>query len=439
QKLDRYRAAAEALVERGHAYRDYATADELGAERQAAEREKRRFIYSRRWMAETAAERERYEAEGRQGVVRLQMPREGLCRFRDLIRGEVEFEWAREQDHVILRADGTPIYHLASVVDDHDMEISHVIRAEEHLSNTPRQIFIAQSLGYELPSYAHLPVVAEPGSKTKLSKRKLDKYLRNPDFARMYEHGRAIAEAIGLEMTVETFNPVVVDFYREVGYLPEAIVNYLLLLGWSLDDHTEFLSREESIENFSLERVGKSSASFDPQKLMAFQEHYMKLTPLEQRLEMVLPFLIAAGLLEVGAVESSRPRVRDIVEAAGDRLVVAGDILNYREFFVGTDDFAYDEAGLEKRLRSSEGAADLLAGFRDELATAEAFDAATLEQSLRDYVAARDVKLGQVIHALRVAVTGKTVGFGMFEILEILGRDACVARIDRALALVGRG
>src|SRR5690606_36941408 len=129
----------------------------------------------------------------RKGVVRLKMPREGKLVLKDHIRGEVEFEWAREQDHVVQRADGTPLYHLASVVDDFDFEISHVIRAEEHLPNTPRQVFIAQSLGYPLPEYAHLPYVAEPGSKNKLSKRKLAHYLKNQDFARLYDHGTEIA------------------------------------------------------------------------------------------------------------------------------------------------------------------------------------------------------------------------------------------------------
>ncbi len=198
---------------------------------------------ARRWMAETTEQAAGFEAEGRTAVVRLKMPREGVCRFRDLIRGEVEFEWAQEQDHVIQRADGSCLYHLASVADDAAMEISHVIRAEEHLSNTPRQIFIFEGLGHEPPEFAHLPFVAEPGSRNKLSKRKLDKYLKNPDFAKMHQHGVAIADAIGLETAAETFNPVIVDFYEKVGYLPDALVNYLLLLGWALDDRTEFFSR----------------------------------------------------------------------------------------------------------------------------------------------------------------------------------------------------
>ena len=192
------RRRSSELLAAGAAYYDYATTEEIQAEREAAEREKRPFLYSRRWMAETPAERARFEAQGRRPVVRLKMPREGTLVIHDLVRGQVEIEWAREQDHVIQRADGSCLYHLASVVDDHDFEITHVIRAEEHLSNTPRQIFIAQSLGYALPQYAHLPFVAEPGSKNKLSKRKLDKYLKNPDFAKLMKHGRKVAEALGL-------------------------------------------------------------------------------------------------------------------------------------------------------------------------------------------------------------------------------------------------
>ena len=438
ERSEHYKEAIAALLASGQAYRDYATAEELQSERQAAQEEKRRFIYSRHFMAETDEHAARFETEGRQAVVRLKMPRECVCRFVDRIRGDVEVEWAREQDQVVQRADGSVLYHLASVVDDHLMGVTHVIRAEEHLSNTPRQIFIARALGYKLPEYAHLPVVAEPGSKSKLSKRKLDKYLRNPDFARLYAQGLGVAEAIGLETRPETFNPVTVDFYREVGYLADAIVNYLLLLGWALDDRTEFFTRQEMVESFSLERVSKASASFDPQKLVAFEEHYMRQLPDEEALEMVLPYLERAGRIEVPADEATVERVRKVLRAAGDRIVVAGNILDYGELFVGDGEFPYDEAAFDKRLREPENAADLLAGYRDELARLEVFDVETLESSLRAFVEARGVKLGQVIHALRVAVTGKPVGFGMFEILEILGRRSSLARIDRALAAVER-
>src|SRR5437016_3905166 len=211
KKNARYQEAVKTLLDRGLAYWDYATPDETKAERDAADREKRQFVYSRRWMAKTPAERARFE--GRQAVVRLEMPRTGKCEFRDHIRGDVSFDWAREQDHVIQRADGTCLYHLANVIDDYDMKITHVIRAEEHLSNTPRQIFMIDGLGYPRPEYAHVPFVAEPGSKNKLSKRKIANYLKNPDFKKVYEHGESIARRMGLTTSADTFNPVIVDFY----------------------------------------------------------------------------------------------------------------------------------------------------------------------------------------------------------------------------------
>ena len=439
QRLDRYQAAVDKLLASGHAYRDYARPEELAEEREAAEREKRTFVYSRRWMADTPEKQAQFEAEGRLGVVRLKIPRDenaGKIVVDDLIRGRVEFDLAQEQDHVIQRADGTCLYHLASVVDDHEMGITHVIRAEEHLSNTPRQIFIAQSLGYELPRFAHLPVVAEPGSKTKLSKRKIAKYLKNPEFKQLYDHGRAIAARLGLEINDDTFNPVVVDFYEQVGYLPEAIVNYLLLLGWSYDDKTEYFTREEMIEHFSLERVNKSSASFDPAKLRAFQEHYFRALPTEEKVAKVLPFLQRAGLLSEPVQPDTRQYVARVVEAAGDRIKVAGDVLDFDEFFVADDALAYDEKDFAKRVRGDEQAVTLLKQFRDHLAEVEPFEPPALEAALKGFVEQQGIKIGQIIHALRVATTGKGVGLGMFDALALLGRQRCLQRIDRALSLV---
>jgi glutamyl-tRNA synthetase len=439
QRLDRYQAAVKNLVAAGAAYHDYATTDEIQAERDAAAAEKCDFVYSRRWMAETDAQRAAFEAQGRQPVVRLKMPREGTLVLEDLVRGRVEFAWAREQDHVVQRTDGTCLYHLASVVDDHDMQISHVIRAEEHLSNTPRQVFIAQSLGYPLPQYAHLPYVAEPGSKHKLSKRKLDKYLKNADFARLNQHGQAIAAAIGLTTAAETFNPVVVDFYEQVGYLPDAIINYLALLGWSLDDRTEDFSREELITHFSLDRVNKAPASFDPQKLWAFQERYMNRLPIKQKVARLVPFLQQAGLVANPPPCDLAPYLTQIAQAAGDRIKTAGDILEYRDFFTPDDQLTYDEKAFDKRIRSAPEAAGLLTKFRDRLAETDPFTAENIDRELQEFVAAEGVQIGQLIHPLRLAVTGKTVGFGLFETLAILGRPRCLARIDRAIGCARPG
>jgi glutamyl-tRNA synthetase len=333
---------------------------------------------------------------------------------------------------VIQRADGSCLYHLATVIDYHDFHISHVIRAEEHLSNTPRQIFIAQGLGYALPRFAHLPYVAEPGSKTKLSKRKLDKYLKNREFKALCDRGQQIAERLGITTQADAFNPVIVDFYRQIGFLPDAVNNYLVLLGWSLDDKTEFFTREEMIEHFSLDRVNKSPASFDAQKLMAFQERYFNGLPIKQKVAMVVPYLQTAGLLETPPPCETAPLVAQILEAAGDRLKVAGDILDYDDFFVADEALVYDRQAFEKRIGKPEEALGLLKQFREQLASAGTFDAGSLESLLKDWVEAKQIKIGQIIHALRVAVTGKATGFGMFDTLAILGKEKCLVRIDRA-------
>jgi glutamyl-tRNA synthetase len=435
QKLEYYQAAVRTLVERGFAYWDYATPDELKAEREAAEKQKRTWVYSRRWMAQDAADRRRFESEDRQGTVRLKMPREGVCEYTDHIRGPMKVAWAGEQDHVIQRANGTCLYNLANVVDDRDMKITHVIRAEEHLSNTPRQIFIAQGLRCHRPEYVHLPFVAEPGSQNKLSKRKLAQYLRSSDFKKVHEKAQAIARAIGLKTSDETFNPVIVDFYEQVGYLPDAILNYLLLLGWALDDRTEMFSREEMIRAFSLERVNRSPASFDVGKLSAFQARYMAALPVEPKLDMVLPYLVRAKLIPDPPDDATRARVREIVQAAGERLRIAGDILDYTDFFTADDQLPIDDKAFDKRIRKPEKARTLLAAVRTSLENAQAFDAPGLERLVQDFVQAQGVELGDVIHALRVAVTGKAVGFGLYETLAILGKQRCLARIDRALAL----
>jgi glutamyl-tRNA synthetase len=431
ERLDRYQAAVASLLDKGLAYHDYATADELKAERETAEKEKRPFLYSRRWSAETPGDRARFESEERKSVVRLKMPREGACRFHDHIRGDMTVEWTQEADHVIQRADGSCLYNLANVVDDHDMRITHVIRAEEHLSNTPRQIFIARGLGYDLPEYAHVPFVAEPGSKNKLSKRKLSQYLKNPDFRGAYEHGQAIAAAIGLTANADTFNPVIVDFYREVGYLPDALVNYLLLLGWSLDDKTEFFTRREMIEHFSLERVNKAAASFDVKKLRAFQERYMALESVERRTEMALPFLRKAQLIPVPISTEVVAKVTAIVRAAGERIKVAGDILDYAAFFLPDDRLSYDEKAFNQHIRKAAANA-LLRKMRQRLETAT-FEANALETLVQEFAGAEGVKLNDINQPLRVAVTGKSIGFSAYETLALLGREHCLARIDGAL------
>ncbi|MFO0810478.1 MAG: glutamate--tRNA ligase [Gemmataceae bacterium] len=435
QRLDRYQAAVQELLAKGLAYWDYATPDETKAEMDAAEKEKRPKIYSRRWMAATDADRKRFEAEGRTGAVKLKMPREGACEFADHVRGTVRVEWATEQDTVIQRSDGTVTYNLANVVDDFDMRITHVIRAQEHLSNTPRQVFMLEGLGYPRPEYAHVPFVAEPGSKNKLSKRKIPQYLKNPDFKRVYDHGKAVADHLGHATTAETFNPVIVDFYREVGYLPAALLNYLVLLGWSFDDKTEDFTRQQMIDLFSLERVAKAPASLDVKKLFAFQGRYMQALPVAEKVERVRPYLTRAGLAADPAF------VTKAVEAAGPRLNVAGDILDYDYLFLPDDRIGFDAAVAGKHLTAAfKGAAhpapplaDVLTKLRGVVAAAEPFTPEALKAGVESVAQAEGAKAGPLSQVLRVATTGQEVGFSAYDTLALLGRERCLARVDRAL------
>ena len=433
QRLERYQAAAKKLLDAGLAYRDYATTAEMTAERETAEKAKTDFVYSRKWMAETEEQIAAFEAEGRSHVVRLKMPREGKCEFQDLVVGEVSVQWSAEADHAIQRADGTCLYHLANVVDDAEFEITHVVRGIEHLSNTPRQIFIAQGLGYTLPNYAHIPYVAEPGSKKKLSKRKIAEYLNSKDFKRLYQSGANIADRIGLETDPATFSPVLVDFYEKIGFSPDAVVNYLLLLGWSLDDKTETFSRKEMLEHFSLDRVVKSAASFDPQKLLAFQGRYMEEVPLKRKTKLCKKYLEHAKVTEAPIDCDELAMMKNIIDAAGDRLLMAGDILNFDDFFAEDDQLQYDAKAWQKRMVKPEQAGFLIGELYKVLNVHEEFSAEELEKTIKGFCEEQSIKIGDIIHALRVSVTGKAAGFGMFDTLEILGRERVLNRISLSL------
>lgn len=427
QRADLHKAAVAKLLESGHAYRDYALPEELKAEREAAEKRGERFFYDRRWMAADDEAATVYEAEGRLATIRLKMPREGDCVIEDFVRGTVTVAWETEQDHVIARTDGSPLYHLACVIDDHEFAITHVVRAEEHLPNTPRQIFILESLGYQRPQYAHVPYVAEPGGTAKLSKRKLKKYLKNKGFADLLEHGNRIARKCKIATSDETFNPVIVDFYREIGFSAEALLNYLLLLGWSLDGEREKFTIDEMVELFSLDRVTKAPSSFDPQKLMAFQADHFASLPDADRLSAVAPFAISAGFAQT----ADDPILAAVVTAAGDRLKIAGDIIDFEYCF--SDVIEYDPKAFTKRIVKPENACDLLSGFRQVVLAADQFDAQATEALLKGFCETSEIKIGQIIHAVRVAVTGTAVGFGVFETLAILGKDKVAVRIENAV------
>ena len=422
QRRDRYAQAAARLEAAGHAYRDYSTEEQRAADK--AEAARRKLPYRFRRMPLSDEQRARYEAEGRPYALRFAVPPGRTIVVHDLIKGDVQQRSDEVGDFVIIRPDGSPLYNFASVVDDADMEVTHVVRAEEHLSNTFAQILVFEALGYPLPRFAHVPYVAAPGSKVKLSKR----------------HG-----AVGLD-----------EFINE-GYLPVAMMNYLARLGWSYDATSEIFSRDELVAKFSLEQVNSAPASHDPDKLFWIQGEWMKTLSPAEKVERALPYVRHAddwlawnerrgregyrseGVLPflrepAAADDALRARVRAVVDALGDRLKVFSDIVRLGRYFF-TDAITYDPDAVKRRLRK-EGIPEVLAALDDWLATVEPFEVEVLEESLQRLVDARGWKKGDVVNALRVAVTGQGVGPGLYDCLSILGRATCRARVAATLAML---
>jgi glutamyl-tRNA synthetase len=434
QRGEIYKAAAQRLLDDRKAYRDFETTEEIQRQREAAEREKRPFISSRRSLELSDAEVRQYLAEGKPHVVRFLVPRGQTLPLDDVVRGHVEWDTSLIADPVIMRPDGTPLYNFATVIDDAGMDISHVIRAEEHLSNTPIQILLHHALGNTLPVFAHIPFVTAPGTTKKLSKRDLKKYRENPKFRRMFDAADQVFPQIGMGSS-ETLNPVMVEYYERIGFLPEAVLNALARLGWSLDDRTENMPLSTVVENFTLERIVKNPAGLDPDKLYSFQTHWMSQVPLEQKVDACLPYLTKAKLIADPPNPETRDYVRRVIGALGERLKVYSDILDARDFFVPDDQLEYDEAAFKKRVLV-DGAAERLKKFRERLAEVQPFEPVALEGVFHKFVESEGIKPADVIHAVRVAVTGKSTGPGLFECLGLLGRQRCLARIDRALARV---
>ncbi|MGQ0635506.1 MAG: glutamate--tRNA ligase [Planctomycetaceae bacterium] len=432
QRGDLYRAAAGRLETQGLAYRDYATKEEIDADRKQAEREKRPYINIRRSVELTADQRAEFEKQSRPWVLRFLVPRIEKIIVHDLIRGIVEWNAALIPDPVILRADGTPLYNFATVVDDAQMQITHVIRAEEHLSNTPVQVLLHRALGHALPEFAHVPYVAAPGSKEKLSKRKIEQYRKNPQFKKMFEKADEVFPQLGLTGSA-ALDPVMVEYYERIGYLPAAVLNALGRLGWSLDDTTEILSLATMIEHFTLDRVVQAPAGFDPDKLYSFQGHWMKELPLAQKVSGCVPYLIQAKLLTKPMAEETARFVEQVVVALGERLKVFSDILGARYFF--TDEFEYDEKNFDKRVRA-DGAPSHLRAFRQRLESLAPYTVPALEQAVHEYCESTGAQTGMLIHALRLSATGQPVGPGVYDCLALLGREKSLARIDGALARI---
>ncbi len=419
QRGSLYQAALERLIAGGYVYRDYSTDDERKAMRESAEREKRAFRF--RNPNYTEAQLAGFEAEGRPFAWRFVVPPDRDLVLDDLVRGEVPVNTRDVADFVVARADGSPLYNFASVVDDAEMAITHVIRAEEHLNNTFPQILLFEALGYTLPRFAHVPFVAKPGTKKKMSKR--DGFPTGPD-------GKPDPDADPAD------NFTNLAYYRERGYLAVALMNYLARLGWSYDDKQELFGRDELIEKFDLDRVIDSPAAHDEDKLFWIQGEKMRDLADDAKVDGVLPYLIREGLVGESPDEPTRQRILAVIAALSDRLKTFPDILNLgRFFFQTTDQITYEPKAVDKRLKK-EGVSEILERFDAVLAEVEPFQEAHLESVVHSEAESLGAGMGKVVNAIRVAVTGQGVGPGLYECLVILGRQECRDRIARTRAML---
>ena len=365
ERHGRHAEVVQRLLDEGHAYRSTANREQIEA-----------------WKAEHGNRGFRGEDEG-EGAVRLRVPDEGTTVVKDVIRGESAFENALQDDLVIARADGTPVYHLAVVVDDLDMGVTHVVRGADHYSNTPKQMLILQAMGAEVPLYAHVPLLHGPDGK-KLSKR----------------HGAASVQEL-----------------RDKGYLPEAVRNYLALLGWGTEESQEFFTTEELIEAFSLERVSRSPAVFDEQKLRHMNGRYLRELGLDD---------LTARLEE----RTGRSGLRGAAEITQEKISTLEEFWPLSGFFF--DGPADDPAAREKTLGSPEALGRLEAA-REALAGAGEWTEKSLETALQGVLERSGAKPRQVYQPIRVALAGTTVSPGIFETLRLLGRDESLRRIDDTL------
>ncbi|MGB9892441.1 MULTISPECIES: glutamate--tRNA ligase [Thermodesulfovibrio] len=386
-RMETYKAYAYKLLEEGKAYRCYCTPEELEERRQQAMKEGKPPRYDRRC-------REIKETLNKPFAIRFKMPLEGETVVDDLVKGKVTFKNSEIEDLVILRSDGTPTYNFCVVVDDFEMGITHVIRGEDHLNNTPKQIHIYHALGMNPPEFAHIPMILGT-DRARLSKR----------------HGATSVLS-----------------YRDEGYLSEALVNFLARLGWSYGDK-EIFTREELIKYFNLEQVGKANAIFNAEKLLWLNSEYIKLTPEEKLLEFVKPFLIKEGYLKEGetldkdwacrAIKSLKERCRTLKELA--------HAMRY---------YLLDYVDIEPKAKEKYINAETIPVLREvteKLAALEEFTQERIEKIFMDIVNEKGLKLGQVAQPVRVVMTGSTVSPGIYEVLEIVGKEKTLKRLRRVI------
>ena len=401
QRLDLYKRYAEELVRGGAAYRCYCSPERLEAMREGQVARKEPPGYDRHCRALTAKQIADYEAQGIVPVVRLKAPLDGETSFNDLIRGSITVDNRTLDDLVLLKSDGYPTYHLANVVDDHLMEISHIMRADEWIPSTPRHQLIYQALGWTPPLYAHLPVILDPSGKGKMSKRKK----RSPD-------GREF--------------PVLMREFRAAGYLPEAMFNFLALVGWSYDDKTDILTKDQIIGAFDLDSINAASAAFSYDKLDWMNGLYIRALPPSDLAARLQPVLEQAGYqADVRTVECIAPLIQERIKTLNDAVAMTDF------FFRELQD--YDAGLLLGKKMTPESARAALARARQVLAEAD-FTEETLDAALRAAAEGMGLKAGDFFTPIRVAVTGKTVSPPLFGTLLTLGRERVLARIDRALS-----
>ena len=396
QRLELYREVADRLLKQELAYQCYCPPERLELMRQEQMRRKQPPGYDRRCRNLTREQKAEMEAREIIPVVRFKTPLEGQTSFNDLLHGQIVFENSTLDDFVLLKSDGYPTYHLANIVDDHLMAISHVLRADEWLSSTPRHVLLYQTLGWQPPQFAHLPMILGP-DRSKLSKR----------------HGAtAIAE------------------YQEQGYLPEAMFNFLALLGWALDDKTELLTREEIVKHFSLERISRTAAVFNKDKLDWMNGVYLRGLGSEEFTRRAMPFLERDLPAEI-----NRPLdtdyIRQIMPLIQERARTLAEVPQLSEFFF-VDELEYDVGLLLGKIEKAEAIKSLRASVAkmDDL---KDWDATALEAVFRPLADELKLKTSVFFGLLRVAVTGRTAAPPLFQTMDVLGKERCLKRLIIAL------
>lgn len=392
ERLSLYREHADRLLREGKAYYAFDTPEELEERRKLQERMRIPPKNDRRALELTPEEVRAKLDAGVPAVVRMKVPEAETVTFHDVIRGDVEFASDRLDDQVLLKSDGYPTYHLANVVDDHTMGVSHIIRGEEWLSSTPKHVLLYRYFGWEPPVFAHLPLLLNP-DRSKLSKRQGD---------------------------------VAVEEYRRKGYLPEALVNFVALLGWNPGDEREVFSIEELVREFSLERVGKSGAVFDLDKLNWMNTQHIRQMPEAEIARRARPFLTDAGLDPGPAGHLERVAV-----VMRDRIGRLDDFVSLCPYFF-RDPETYDEQSAKKHWKPDTPA--LMASVRAGLSRVPSFTRGAIEEAVRTAAGEAQVGAGRLIHPLRLSITGMAIGPGLFELMELVGQEACVRRIDSAIA-----